>query len=105
MKIKDAQINKLKELIIFRDEVLDEAREILGSGGASKIQDHRIAPIEDIIYENQIIIRDRDGQGSRLTQGISPNRNYGSNAQQRKPAMNRMFAGNNNYVDRAERID
>lgn len=50
------------------------------------------------------MVRDRDGQGSRLTQGISPNRNYGSNtAQQRKP-VNRMI-GNNNYVDRAERIE
>ena len=52
LKIRDAQINRLKEQIIFRDELIDEARALLNSAGARKLQDTRIAPFEDIIFEN-----------------------------------------------------
>lgn len=109
LKIKDVQLNKLREQIMFRDELLEEARHLLKSAGNSnQLQNNRILPLEDIMFENQVVIRDRGDQNSRLTQAtVSPARNYGSNSHQsRKMAMNGMFgANNNNYVDRLERLE
>ena len=80
---------------------MDEARSLL-QGNANKLQDHRIVPLEDIIFDNQIIVRDREGQGSSLK--YSPGRKHEGNVGPRR-GMGKMFAANNNYVDRAERIE
>jgi hypothetical protein len=46
------QINKLKEQMIYRDELLDEARRILKVEGlGQEIEDDRIVALEDIIYD------------------------------------------------------
>lgn len=110
LKIRDAQINRLKEQIIFRDELIDEARALLNSSGARKLQDTRIAPFEDIIFENQIILQNRDVHGSRLNQesyggGNRGAGNYGTNPVNNRKPMGRMFSSNNhgsnnNYIDR-----
>ena len=46
MKIRDAQINRLKEQIVYRDELIDEARRVLRSAGmkdrADDLHDNRI---------------------------------------------------------------
>ena len=114
LKIRDLQINRLKEQIIFRDELIDEARTMLHSAGVRKLQDNRIAPFEDIIYENQIILRNREVQNSRLNNNNNNNnqalnfngKGYGSNPANNRKQVSRMFASNNNnYIDRAERLE
>jgi hypothetical protein len=46
------QINKLKEQIIFRDELLDEARGMMKSAGLNqRLEDDRIVRVDDIIYD------------------------------------------------------
>jgi len=53
MKFKDNQINLLKEQIIFRDEMIDEARRMLKSSGMNTevLRDKRIIDVDDIIYD------------------------------------------------------
>jgi hypothetical protein len=47
----------LKEQIIFRDELIDEARKIIQSGGMKRqIEDFRIIDIKDILFENKVYI-------------------------------------------------
>lgn len=60
--------------------MIDEARGMLNSSHARRLHDTRIAPFEDIIYENQIILRGREVQGSRLNNhGNYQNKAYSSN--------------------------
>lgn len=52
IKIRDIQINKLKEQLIFRDDLLDEARRMMKSAGMNQdLEDDRIIQVEDIIYD------------------------------------------------------
>jgi hypothetical protein len=52
LKIRDIQINKLKEQIMFRDDLIDEARKMMKSAGMNQdLEDERIVQIEDIIYD------------------------------------------------------
>jgi hypothetical protein len=38
---------------VFREELLDEARSLFRKQGISnELQDHRIVPLEDIIFDN-----------------------------------------------------
>ena len=61
IKCRDMQIHKLKEQIIFRDELLEEARKMMKSAGVSQdLEDERIIPIADIVYDQQIAIRGGD---------------------------------------------
>ena len=49
------QINKLREQIIFRDELIDEARQMLKSSGINRhLEDDRIVKMDDIIYDQPI---------------------------------------------------
>lgn len=57
LMIKDAQINKLQEQIVYRDELIDEARRVLKSAGLDegRIRDERILGVEEIIYDHKTI--------------------------------------------------
>ena len=84
LKIRDAQINRLKDQIVFRDDLLSEARTMLNTGEGSKLQDNRIVPIEDIIFESQILVLPPATvipTSSKINQGSqSPGRNYGNHS-------------------------
>jgi hypothetical protein len=59
------QINKLKEQIIYRDELLDEARRIIKVEGLGhELEDDRIVALEDIIYDQPMagLRGDRDNR-------------------------------------------
>ena len=52
IKCRDMQINKLKEQIMFRDELIDEARQMLKSAGVNqRLEDDRIVRVDEIIYD------------------------------------------------------
>lgn len=52
MKIKDAQIHKLREQIAFRDELLDEARRLMRQNGLKHhLEDRRISDLGDLHYD------------------------------------------------------
>ena len=52
-KIKEAQIKKLKEQIIYRDELIGDAKNALQRLGFQEdIDDPRIIDVKDIIYDH-----------------------------------------------------
>ena len=53
LKIKDAYINKLREQIVYRDDLLDEARRALKSAGGQSdgINDNRIIDVDNLLYD------------------------------------------------------
>ena len=100
----------MKDQIVFRDDLLMEARTMLNAGEVGKLKDNRIVPIGDIIFENQILIKPPQTfvpSSSKVNHGsLSPDRNYGNNSQLlRLPAPPGRFAPNPNYIDRAERLE
>lgn len=57
LKVKDAQIVRLKEQVVFRDELIDEARRMLRSAGVMQsLDDRRIIDIKDLYHEGQVVI-------------------------------------------------
>jgi hypothetical protein len=57
-KIKDAQIKKLKEQVMHRDELIDEARRILITHGfQGELVDPRIIHVNDLIFDHQQILK------------------------------------------------
>lgn len=93
LKIRDAQINKLQEQIVYRDELIDEARRALKSAGleANTLHDERILNVQEIIYDHKTIFDNggltshrandsRIGNYPRGAGNASPRRdNYASN--------------------------
>ena len=52
LKVKEAQVVRLKEQVIFRDELIDEARRMLKSAGVMQsLDDRRIIDIGDLYHE------------------------------------------------------
>ena len=82
LKIRDAQINKLKEQVIFRDELIDEARRMLKSAGVrQELDDRRIVDVEDMFYEGQVVVKDHQFDGNNVT-GYNRGANNGSRLSQ-----------------------
>jgi|APSaa5957512535_1039671.scaffolds.fasta_scaffold82259_1 hypothetical protein len=75
--IKDAQIDKLQEQIVYRDELIDEARRVLKSAGLDegRVHDERISGIEEIVYDHKTIFDSGAGAANRGG-GDSQLRNY-----------------------------
>ena len=74
LKIKDAFIHKLKEQIVFRDDLIDEARRMLKSAGAgSELNDNRVIDVDDLLYDP---FDKRDRSNPRETEQSSRLRNY-----------------------------
>ena len=69
LRIKDAQISKLKEQVMFRDELIEEAKRLIKTSGINQNLQvaNRIVPLEDIIYENQVVVRGDDRANSGLS--------------------------------------
>lgn len=123
LRIKDTQIYKLKEQIIFRDELIDEARRYLKSAGINReLVDDRIIEVDDLIYDTNLGQGARPGdnnggqsnlrnynvnnQGNSTNLNNSPRRNYGSNNQNSNPNISSQKRLVNNqiqaYADKVE---
>ena len=56
-KVKEAQIGRLREQVVFRDELIDEARRMLRSAGVTQsLDDRRIVDINDLYHDGQVVI-------------------------------------------------
>lgn len=104
IKIKDLQINKLMEQLKYRDEFIEESRQIMGQADLKDIRDDRIIAIDQILYDNSLFdssARDERRGGNYVKKSSrinSPGRGgYGPGAYRR--------AQGGGYVDRQDRID
>jgi ribosomal protein L25 (general stress protein Ctc) len=52
IKIKDMQINKLREQIMYRDELIEESRNIMEQADLKELADNRILHLDQIIYDH-----------------------------------------------------
>lgn len=62
IKIKDLQINKLKEQLMYRDEIIEESRAIMGQADLKDIRDDRILQIDQIMYDQSVFDTNRENE-------------------------------------------
>ena len=101
------QINKLREQILFRDELIDEARQMMKSAGINRhLEDDRIVKMDDIIYDQPITTNLRgDGreQHSSQLRNYQPSRVSQASMSPRRPG--NYTNKKPTYADRSERQD